>query len=206
MTDPKQTYSRKVSERLRLERERLGITQEAFSTLAGIGRTTQLMYENNIRHPDTKYFENLLEHRIDVPYILTGKRSQSTFDDAEWLHFKREVLWVAFAAAIRTGQPKVPTASIDATLSAFKAFCTVYSGRNDDAALTELREGMLRIERCVSMVVTTMSSNDQGKNLSNSVEDHGFVIEAYDPTSALPILRINETDCVADSYFMSAQP
>ncbi len=142
------TYCEEVAERIRLERERLGMTQVVFAELAGLGRATQIFYENNDRQPDTKYFEKLRLHGIDVEYLLTGQRTRSMYNDAEWLHFKNEILWESFSAAVKIGLPEASAASIDASLAAFKAFCTVYSGRSDDAALIELRQGTERLERC----------------------------------------------------------
>ncbi len=124
------------------------MTQAAFAELAGLGRATQIFYENNDRQPDTKYFEKLRKHGIDVDYVLTGQRTQSVYNDADWLHFKNEVLWESFCAAVRIGLPDVSASSIDASVSAFKAFCTVYSGRSDGSALIELRQGTERLGRC----------------------------------------------------------
>lgn len=146
MTSPQlKSYSEQVAQRIRLERERLGLTQAAFAEMAGVGRASQIFYENNDRYPDTAYFEKLAQHNIDVPYLLSGQRSQSTYDDADWLHFKSEVLWEVFTASLKIGQP---TQSAEASLAAFKAFCAVYSERNDEGALAELREGTQRLQRC----------------------------------------------------------
>ncbi len=149
MTSPQlKNFSEQVAQRIRLERERLGLTQAAFAEMAGVGRATQIFYENNDRYPDTAYFEKLAKHEIDVPYLLSGQRSQSTYDDADWLHFKSGVLWEVFTASLKIGQPTVPTQSVEACLAAFKAFCAVYSERNDEGALTELMEGTQRLQRC----------------------------------------------------------
>lgn len=143
------SYCEEVAARIRLERERLGMTQAAFGELAGLGRATQIFYENNDRQPDTKYFQKLRERGIDVDYLQTGQRSRSTYNDEEWLHFKNEILWASFSAAVKIGLPEASAASVEASLAAFKAFCTVYSGRNDEAAaLIELRQGAERLERC----------------------------------------------------------
>ena len=142
------SYCEEVAARIRQERERLGMTQAAFGELAGLGRATQIFYENNDRQPDTKYFQKLRERGIDVDYLQTGQRTRSTYNDEEWLHFKNEILWASFSAAVKIGLPDAPAAAVDASLAAFKAFCTVYSGRNDDAALIELRQGTERLERC----------------------------------------------------------
>lgn len=141
------SYCEEVAARIRQERERLGMTQAAFGELAGLGRATQIFYENNDRQPDTKYFQKLRERGIDVDYLQTGQRTRSTYNDEEWLHFKNEILWASFSTAVKIGMPEASPGSIEASLAAFKAFCTVYSGRNDDAALIELRQGTERLEK-----------------------------------------------------------
>ena len=143
-----ESYCEEVAARIRQERERLGMTQAAFGELAGLGRATQIFYENNDRQPDTKYFQKLRERGIDVDYLQTGQRSRSMYNDAEWLHFKNEILWASFSATVKIGLSEASAASVDASLAAFKAFCTVYSGRNDNAVLIELRQGTERLERC----------------------------------------------------------
>lgn len=149
MTSPQiKTYSEQVAQSIRAERERLGLTQAAFGELAGVGRATQIFYENHDRFPDTEYFEKLAAHGVDVLFLLSGQRSQSMYNDAEWLHFKSETLWQTFTAAMKIALPTVPAANVDATLAAFKAYCAVYSSRSDEAALAEIREGTQRLDRC----------------------------------------------------------
>lgn len=149
MTSPRfDSYSVQVAQRIRIERERLGLTQAAFAEMAGVGRATQIFYENNDRNPDTAYFEKLSEHGIDITYLLSGHRTQSTYNDADWLHFKSEVLWEVFSASLAIGHPTENTQSMEASLAAFKAFCSVYSERKDEGALQEIRESTQRLQRC----------------------------------------------------------
>lgn len=148
-SQPIDTYSLQVAQRIRVERERLGLTQATFAEMAGIGRATQIFYENNDRNPDTAYFEKLSEHGIDIIYLLSGHRTLSTYNDADWLHFKSEVLWEVFSASLAIGHPKMNPQSMEASLAAFKAFCSVYSERKDEGALQEIRESTHRIQRCV---------------------------------------------------------
>jgi transcriptional regulator with XRE-family HTH domain len=147
-SSPEKTYSGQVAERIRLERERLGLTQAAFAEMAGIGRATQLFYENHDRFPDIQYLEKLFEHGIDIPFIMTGQRSQSTYNDAEWLHFRHDVLWEIFKASIKITHPEASAEAIESGLGAFKAFCMVYAGRDDDLALLEFRESSQRWGKC----------------------------------------------------------
>lgn len=59
-------------ERLKNERERLGLSQKAFAEMGGVHRRSQLNYEKGERKPDTKYLEGIAAAGADVAYILTG--------------------------------------------------------------------------------------------------------------------------------------
>ncbi|WP_198655759.1 S24 family peptidase [Salinicola sp. CR57] len=64
-----------VGERLRKERERLGMTQTALAEIGGVGKTTQINYEKNNRNPDTGYLLALDAVGVDTYYVLTGRRT-----------------------------------------------------------------------------------------------------------------------------------
>lgn len=64
-----------IGARLRSERVRLGFTQEAFASLAGASKPSQVRYENGDRSPDGNYFSLIAREGADVLYILTGERS-----------------------------------------------------------------------------------------------------------------------------------
>lgn len=64
-------------ERLRLERERLGMSQEAFGMLGGVAKSSQWMYEQGRHWPTAEYLESLRQHRVDVGYLATGVRQDS---------------------------------------------------------------------------------------------------------------------------------
>ena len=60
--------------RLREERERLQLSQEAFGALCDVGRVAQANYEHGNRSPSVgnNYFLDKLG--VDVPYVLWGDR------------------------------------------------------------------------------------------------------------------------------------
>lgn len=62
-------------ERLREERERLGLSQEKFGALGGVLKRAQINYEKGERHPDSAYLAAIAAAGADVLYILTGSRS-----------------------------------------------------------------------------------------------------------------------------------
>ena len=64
-----------IGERLREERERLGLNQTDFAAVGGIGRKTQFNYESGERAPDGAYLAAIAAAGADVLYILTGQRT-----------------------------------------------------------------------------------------------------------------------------------
>lgn len=64
-----------IGERLKEERERLGLSQPAFAALGGAGKHSQINYEANRRSPDGEYLSAVAKHGVDVLYVLTGQRT-----------------------------------------------------------------------------------------------------------------------------------
>lgn len=64
-----------IGQRLKEERDRLGLSQVDFASLGGAGRKTQYNYEAGERAPDGGYLAAIAEHGADVAYILTGVRT-----------------------------------------------------------------------------------------------------------------------------------
>lgn len=62
-------------ERLGEERKRLGLKQEEFGTLMGVGKHSQLNYEKGSRKPDSDYLAAAQAHGVDLVYLFTGSRS-----------------------------------------------------------------------------------------------------------------------------------
>jgi transcriptional regulator with XRE-family HTH domain len=63
--------------RLREEREKLGISQEELGAIGGVSRNAQGRYESDDRAPDWVYLERLAQHGVDVLYVITGQRVQA---------------------------------------------------------------------------------------------------------------------------------
>jgi len=59
-------------DRLREERERLGMTQAALGELGGIKKGTQHAYENGSRVPDADYLGRIAVGGVDVSYVVLG--------------------------------------------------------------------------------------------------------------------------------------
>ncbi|MBF0192494.1 MAG: helix-turn-helix transcriptional regulator [Magnetococcales bacterium] len=64
-----------VGSRLREERKRLEMTQEAFASFASVAVQTQRSYEAGRREPGASYLVSIAAAGADVSYILTGVRT-----------------------------------------------------------------------------------------------------------------------------------
>lgn len=64
-----------IGSRLREERDRLGMTQTEIGEIAGVTKNTQRLYETDQRSPKADYLAALDAARVDVNYVLTGRRS-----------------------------------------------------------------------------------------------------------------------------------
>lgn len=67
----------RIGERLKEERERLGMNQADFAALAGASKRAQVRYESGERNPDAEYLAGIAAAGADVQYIVTGKRARS---------------------------------------------------------------------------------------------------------------------------------
>lgn len=63
-----------IENRLKEERARLGLSQEAFAILANAAKRAQIYYEKGDRRPDADYLSAIADAGADVLYILTGRR------------------------------------------------------------------------------------------------------------------------------------
>lgn len=79
--------------RLAEERKRLGLKQAEFASLVGTDVPKQSLYENDRRELRADYLARLSAARVDVAYVLTGRRSNGA-----WLSEEASDLLSAFAA------------------------------------------------------------------------------------------------------------
>ena len=70
-----------LGDRLREERDRLGLNQTDFGLQVGVSRGTQKAYELGTGAPDVRYLAALEAIGVDVSYVLIGRRfTQETAD------------------------------------------------------------------------------------------------------------------------------
>ena len=65
---------RSFGERLREERLRIGLSQTEMAEVGGVKRTTQHIYESDIRVPDLTYLERVRGAGADLSYLVLGVR------------------------------------------------------------------------------------------------------------------------------------
>jgi transcriptional regulator with XRE-family HTH domain len=64
-----------IGERLKEERERLGLNQTEFAAKAGASKNSQYNYEKGERSPDAAYLAAADGMGVDVLYVVTGRRT-----------------------------------------------------------------------------------------------------------------------------------
>lgn len=63
-----------MGERLKEERQRIGVNQTVMAEKCGVTKNTQLAYEKGDRSPDTSYLASSAALGLDVLYVVTGER------------------------------------------------------------------------------------------------------------------------------------
>lgn len=92
-----------IGARIKQERERLELTQDAFASLGGVGKRALANYEKGDRSPDATFLSSLATAGVDVLYVLTGSHSlelnkcASAQDDSEAEQEEEEQSYSPFA-------------------------------------------------------------------------------------------------------------
>lgn len=73
-SNDKKEIRAKLGERIRLERQRMGLSQSEFSDLACVSKASQVGYESGVNSPDAVYLTRLAEH-LDLLFVLSGVRA-----------------------------------------------------------------------------------------------------------------------------------
>lgn len=64
-----------AGQRLREQRERLGLSQSEFAARGGVKKLAQIRYEKGERRPSASYLLGIARAGADVAYIVTGQRA-----------------------------------------------------------------------------------------------------------------------------------
>lgn len=89
-----------VGLRLKEERKRLGLTQEAMGVACGVTKRTQIFYEMDSVGASAAYLTAAYELGVDVVYLLTGTRERLAAADADLLDAWRSASPSARAAVM----------------------------------------------------------------------------------------------------------
>lgn len=95
-----------IGNRLKEERERLGLNQTELGDIGKASRKTQFSYESDASSPSADYLERLYKAGVDVGYVITGVRGGEvlpayTKDEVAILRLWREASPDARAVAVR---------------------------------------------------------------------------------------------------------
>lgn len=79
-----------IADRIKEERERLGLSQAAFGQIGGVAKNTVFAWENGSTAPNAVFLEAASNAGADVLYIVTGRREKAAGPPApnkydEWL-------------------------------------------------------------------------------------------------------------------------
>ena len=120
-----------ISDRLREDRERLGLNQVEFGSIGGVKKLAQINYEKGERHPDSAYLAAIAAAGADVLYILTGQRAggASAPPPPRAVSEGDRILLDNFHAA-----PAQVQAGVKTTLGAFAPGGSARRGKQDKAA------------------------------------------------------------------------
>ena len=72
-----------IGQRLKEERERIGLSQEQLGIVGGVKKLAQFRYENGDTYPNAQYLTEVVKIGIDVNYVLFGVRSNAALTSEE---------------------------------------------------------------------------------------------------------------------------
>ncbi|HHA2431775.1 TPA: helix-turn-helix domain-containing protein [Stenotrophomonas maltophilia] len=109
-----------VGIRLKEERKRLGLTQEAMGLACGVAKRTQILFEKDAHLPGGAYFVAADELGVDVTYVLVGRRERLAEADADLLDAWRNASPSARAAVMAALRGVTPAATTAAPRTSFE--------------------------------------------------------------------------------------
>lgn len=129
-----------ICERLRTEREALGMSQEVFAEQCGVGARSQRNYESGERLPDAAYLAAAATAGADVRYIVTGKRD----GPAPLVLSSEERVMLDY---FRQASPPIRKAALGALLSASSGSVSGSYNRDDHRVSVRSTSGKVNINQ-----------------------------------------------------------
>lgn len=133
-------------ERLREERQRLGLNQTEFAACANVQKRAQINYESGERSPDADYLTAIAAAGADVQYIVTGVRrgdglglsavQQAVLNAVDLLSLEKKVDAAQLAAAVvkLLAAEVRPAAAPEAPVERYEGSKQVFNGPVGDVA------------------------------------------------------------------------
>jgi transcriptional regulator with XRE-family HTH domain len=118
-----------IGARLLVERERKGLSQGRMCEITGVSRKTQFTYETGARLPDASYLAAIDAAGLDVLFIVTGRRTNGSINDALLQDVLRRV-----DEAVVTANPEL-SIEVKARLISLVYLTASESGRVDPQVL-----------------------------------------------------------------------
>lgn len=115
-------------ERLKVERDRLDLSQEEFGRLGGVSKTSQWGYEAGKNWPTVEYLESLRVEGVDVRFLVTGDRQSP--HQLDWNILRQAYLFVHHSFASREDR----NFSADQLFDVFKSVVEASMGFDRDAS------------------------------------------------------------------------
>ena len=112
-----------LGDRLKEEREKLGVSQSVFGELGGVTKASQINYEKGTRSPDAAYLSGVAEVGVDVGYVLSGKRTiteEKINEELRYLADAYEAIDTALFEADKFLEPNKKRQAAEALYLAFK--------------------------------------------------------------------------------------
>ena len=109
-----------VGNRLKEERKRLGLTQEAIGLACGVTKRSQILFEKDEHLPGGAYLAAADELGVDLTYVLVGRRERLAEADADLLDAWRSASASARAAVLATLRGVTPAATAAAPRTSFE--------------------------------------------------------------------------------------
>lgn len=134
--------------RLKEERERIGLTQDAFALLVNAGRRTVIDWEKGRTSPNAVQLSALAEAGMDMTYVLTGQRSPCVGqNDSKTLD----------SAVNRTSKPDLFSANSDLMGRVLEAVLMAYKAENAQIGMRNAGELAAKIHNDVLSALGTDS-------------------------------------------------
>lgn len=135
---------RPFGERLREERLRIGLTQTEMAEIGGVKRTTQHIYESDVRTPDLTYLMLVRDAGADLSYLVFGYREGP--QGADFLTLSRTALSNIYRLVDEVClDAKDGLQPLEVRLRVFQLLCSTLKGKDASASsLDAIREEFAR--------------------------------------------------------------